>query len=44
MDFQLVSNYKPAGDQKNAIDFLTNGVKSKARDQVLVGVSLAPLR
>ena len=38
-DFQLVSKYKPAGDQGQAIDFLTKGIKGKARDQVLVGVT-----
>lgn len=39
MDFQLVSDYKPAGDQGKAIDFLTDGVRNKAVDQVLVGVT-----
>ena len=39
MKFELVSEYSPAGDQGNAISFLTNGIKSKAKDQVLVGVT-----
>ena len=39
MDFQLVSEYKPAGDQGKAIDFLTKGVQRKVNDQVLVGVT-----
>ncbi len=39
MDFQLISDYKPAGDQGKAIDFLTKGVRDKVNDQVLVGVT-----
>ncbi len=39
MSLKLVSDYKPAGDQQKAIDFLTSGVKSNVRDQVLVGVT-----
>lgn len=39
MDFKLVSDYKPAGDQGRAISFLTNGLNSANRDQVLVGVT-----
>ena len=39
MDFQLVSDYKPAGDQEKAIEFLQNGIQNKVRDQVLVGVT-----
>ena len=39
MDFQLVSDYKPAGDQGKAIDFLTAGIREKVNDQVLVGVT-----
>ena len=26
MDFKLVSNYKPQGDQKSAIEALTRGI------------------
>lgn len=39
MDFQLISDYKPAGDQEKAIEFLTEGLRSKVNDQVLVGVT-----
>jgi excinuclease ABC subunit B len=39
MNFKLVSEYKPAGDQGKAIAFLTNGLMNKARDQVLIGVT-----
>ncbi len=39
MDFQLVSDYRPAGDQGKAINFLTTGVQKKVNDQVLVGVT-----
>ena len=39
MDFRLISNYKPAGDQEKAIDFLTEGIRNDVNDQVLVGVT-----
>jgi len=39
VDFQLVSDYRPAGDQGKAINFLTTGVQKKVNDQVLVGVT-----
>ncbi|MBQ9335422.1 MAG: DEAD/DEAH box helicase family protein, partial [Alphaproteobacteria bacterium] len=39
MDFQLISDYRPAGDQGKAIDFLTTGVQKGVSDQVLVGVT-----
>lgn len=39
MSFELISEYKPAGDQAQAIDFLTKGIKNGTRDQVLVGVT-----
>lgn len=39
MSFELISEYKPAGDQAQAIDFLTKGVRNGTRDQVLVGVT-----
>lgn len=39
MDFQLISDYKPAGDQEKAITFLTEGLRNKVNDQVLVGVT-----
>lgn len=37
--FQLVSNYKPAGDQPAAIDQLTEGLERGDRDQVLLGIT-----
>ena len=39
MGFELISKYKPAGDQSKAISFLVSGVKTGAKDQVLVGVT-----
>ena len=38
-DFQLVSPYKPMGDQPEAIRLLTEGVKSGEPAQVLLGVT-----
>lgn len=37
--FQLKSEYKPAGDQENAIKGLTRGLLDGVRDQVLLGVT-----
>ncbi|MBY0431631.1 MAG: DEAD/DEAH box helicase family protein, partial [Rhodospirillales bacterium] len=37
--FRLTSDYKPAGDQPQAIRELTEGVESGERDQVLLGVT-----
>ena len=37
--FELVSNYKPNGDQPEAIKELVNGLKEGKRDQVLLGVT-----
>ncbi|MFA7325144.1 MAG: excinuclease ABC subunit UvrB [Candidatus Kapaibacterium sp.] len=37
--FQLVSNYKPAGDQPTAINELTEGLERGDRDQVLLGIT-----
>ena len=37
--FELVSDYKPAGDQPQAIAKLTEGVLSAAKHQVLLGVT-----
>ncbi len=37
--FKLVSDFKPTGDQPEAIDKLTNGLAKKRPDQVLVGVT-----
>ncbi len=39
MDFQLVSEYKPTGDQPEAIQKLVNGVKMGLDEQVLLGVT-----
>ena len=37
--FQLVSNYKPAGDQPKAIEQLTDGIANGERFQTLLGVT-----
>ncbi len=37
--FELVSNYKPSGDQPEAIKKLVEGIKDGKRDQVLLGVT-----
>ncbi|GAB7024828.1 excinuclease ABC subunit UvrB [Geotalea toluenoxydans] len=39
MDFRLSSDYKPRGDQPQAIDELTQGIIRGDRDQVLLGVT-----
>jgi excinuclease ABC subunit B len=39
MDFQLVSEYKPQGDQPRAIAELVSGIHSGEKDQVLLGVT-----
>ncbi|QIA08944.1 excinuclease ABC subunit UvrB [Draconibacterium halophilum] len=39
MDFNVVSDYKPTGDQPEAIRQLTEGVKSGERFQTLLGVT-----
>jgi excinuclease ABC subunit B len=39
MDFQLVSEYKPQGDQPRAIAELVSGLHAGERDQVLLGVT-----
>ena len=39
MDFQLVSNYKPQGDQPQAIEKLAEGIKSGKKSQVLLGAT-----
>ena len=38
-DFELVSDYAPAGDQPAAIAKLVSGIKEGKRDQVLLGVT-----
>ena len=39
MDFQVVSKYKPAGDQPKAIEQLANGILSGDQFQTLLGVT-----
>jgi excinuclease ABC subunit B len=39
MDFQLVTNYKPKGDQPRAIDELISGIAAGEQHQVLLGVT-----
>ena len=39
MDFQLVTSYKPKGDQPRAIDELLAGLAAGERHQVLLGVT-----
>lgn len=37
--FELVSSFKPAGDQPQAIEKLVSGLENKSHDQVLLGVT-----
>jgi excinuclease ABC subunit B len=37
--FQLISEFKPAGDQPQAIEALVRGIQAGKRDQVLLGVT-----
>jgi excinuclease ABC subunit B len=39
MDFKLVSDYKPKGDQASAIESLTRGLFDREQHQVLLGVT-----
>ena len=39
MDFQLVTNYKPRGDQPRAIEELVEGLGAGEKHQVLLGVT-----
>lgn len=39
MEFKLTSQYKPTGDQPEAIEQLTAGIKRGDRSQVLLGVT-----
>jgi excinuclease ABC subunit B len=39
MDFKLISEYKPRGDQGKAIESLTRGVFDREQHQVLLGVT-----
>ena len=38
-DFKIVSKYKPAGDQVNAIKELVQGINEGKKDQVLLGAT-----
>ena len=38
-DFRLVSEYKPTGDQPEAISELTAGIRDGEKSQVLLGVT-----
>ena len=38
-EFQLASEFQPAGDQPKAIEALVAGIKGSKRDQVLLGVT-----
>jgi len=37
--FKLVSKYKPTGDQPQAIEYLSEGIKSGKKFQTLLGVT-----
>ena len=37
--FKLISNYKPTGDQPQAIEYLSNGIKDGKKFQTLLGVT-----
>src|SRR5579863_6110288 len=39
MDFELVSDYSPTGDQPTAIEALVKGVKDGEKNQILLGVT-----
>ncbi|MBV8477200.1 MAG: excinuclease ABC subunit UvrB [Acidobacteria bacterium] len=39
MDFKLISDYKPQGDQAKAIESLVRGVRDREQHQVLLGVT-----
>ncbi|MCV3769199.1 MAG: excinuclease ABC subunit UvrB [Wolbachia pipientis] len=39
MKFQIITHFKPAGDQPQAIDNLVVGLNNNKRDQVLLGVT-----
>ena len=39
MDFKVVSEYKPKGDQPKAIEMLSNGLNAGKRAQTLLGVT-----
>ena len=37
--FEVISDYKPSGDQPQAIDALTRGIEAGLGEQTLVGVT-----
>lgn len=37
--FKLVSDFKPTGDQPQAIDYLVNGINEGKKFQTLLGVT-----
>lgn len=37
--FQLISKFKPTGDQPEAIEKLVNGIENGLKEQVLLGVT-----
>lgn len=37
--FNLVSNYKPTGDQPEAIEYLSKGIEEGKKFQTLLGVT-----
>ena len=39
INFELISDFKPAGDQPKAINDLVNGINNNENDQVLLGVT-----
>ena len=39
MPFQLRSDFKPQGDQQQAIDTLVRGLEEGTKDQVLLGIT-----
>ena len=39
MDFELVSSYKPTGDQPEAIEALAQGIREGVPYQTLLGVT-----
>ena len=38
-DFKIVSDFKPAGDQKQAIDSLVDGLNQNLKHQTLLGIT-----
>ena len=39
MQFRLQSDYKPSGDQPQAIKILVNGIEKEHKHQVLLGIT-----